>query len=186
VRTIYEIVRLRLGAILLISLTSAVGAGCASDEAARRDEARAKRQEEWNARHSSIQAASDNEDTSSPEMTVDGEEGALNSADVEASLKSHMGDILDCYRLGSRTAQKVGGRVLMRFFVDGKGEVQDVAILESSIANAGKGGVVERCLADIAVGVMFHPPAGRKPTTFDYPFEFRPARQVTAQRQRRP
>jgi hypothetical protein len=39
-------------------------------------------------------------------------------------------------------------------------------------------------MADIAVGVMFHPPAGRKATTFEYPFEFRPARQVTAERQR--
>lgn len=176
--------RLRAVALFLITSIAAVAAGCATDEAARREEARAKRQEEWDARHASIQSASDAEDKSSPEMTVDGEEGALNAGDVELALKKHLGEILECYRLGSRNAQKAGGRVLMRFFVDGKGEVQDVAILESSIANAGKGGVVERCLADIAVGVMFHPPIGRKPTTFDYPFEFRPARQVTtAERQ---
>lgn len=176
--------RLRAVALFLISSLTAVAAGCGTDEAARRDAERAKRQEEWDARHASIRSASDAEDQSSPEMSVDGEAGALNAGDVELALKSHLGEILDCYRLGSRNAQKAGGRVLMRFFVDGKGEVEDVAILESSIANAGKGGVVERCLADIAVGVRFHPPLGRKPTTFDYPFEFRPARQVTtAERQ---
>jgi len=71
------------------------------------------------------------------------------------------------------------GRAVLRFFVDGKGEVVDVAILESTVGNAR----VERCLKDIAVGVRLPAPAGLKPTTFEYPIEFT-ARTLTASRQK--
>jgi hypothetical protein len=98
---------------VVLIVTLAVGAGCASDEAARRDAERAARNEDWAARHSSIQAASDEEDRSSPDMVVTGEEGTLDAADVESALKNHMGDILDCYRL-RRGPTRAYGRVRPR------------------------------------------------------------------------
>jgi hypothetical protein len=156
-------------------LTAALGlalvasAGCASDEA-RRDAERAERQRQWADRHPQhIRAASDGEDDASPEMAVAGDEGTLNAEDVESAIAQHRRELLDCYRLDRRPRRSASGRALLRFFVDGKGEVVDVAILESDIGNAR----VERCLADIAVGVTLHAPSGRKPTTFDYPIQFR-------------
>jgi hypothetical protein len=156
-------------------LTAALGlafvatAGCASDEA-RRDAERAERERLWAERHPQhIRAASDQEDDGSPEMAVSGDEGTLQAADVENAIAQHKRELLDCYGLDRRGRRAPSGRALLRFFVDGKGEVVDVAILESDIGNRR----VERCLADIAVGVTLHPPSGRKPTTFDYPIEFR-------------
>jgi TonB family protein len=153
---------------LLALALAAIGLGCASDEA-RRDAERARRKQELEERHSHIQAASDEADDASPEMTVAGDEGTLNAADIESAIDGHRAELLDCYRLGRRSSRRPGGRALLRFFVDGKGEVVDVAILESTIGN----GAVERCLADIAVGVTLPPPSGRKPMSFDYPVEFR-------------
>jgi TonB family protein len=163
---------------LAIALTVSASVGCASSEGSRRDRARAVRQAEADARHSQVHQASDADDDSS-QMTVSGDEGTLNSEDIEGVLHQHMGEILDCYRLARRTPQKVEGRVLLRFFVDAKGEVQDVSIVQSNLGNH----VVERCLADIAVGVVFEPPTGHKPMSFDYPVEFR-TRAVTADRRR--
>ncbi|HTA20578.1 MAG TPA: AgmX/PglI C-terminal domain-containing protein, partial [Polyangia bacterium] len=162
----------------LLALTWSVGVGCASDSEARRAEAReAARQ----ARPSHVQEASYADDGSS-QMTVSGEEGTLNAADVESALHDHAGEIRDCLRLGKHAPARPGARLVLRFFVDGKGEVDDVSIVESSLGNH----TVERCIADIGLGVVFEQPAGHKPTTFDYPFEFRPARQLTADRQRGP
>jgi hypothetical protein len=151
--------------------------GCASDEA-RRDAQRAERERLWNERHpQQIRAATDQDDGASPEMAVSGDEGTLNAEDVESAIAPHRAELLDCYGLGRKASRHaLGSRALLRFFVDGKGEVVDVAILESNIGN----GAVERCLADIAVGVTLHPPMGHKPTTFDYPFEFRVSSRSTS------
>jgi len=178
---------LRLG---LLVLTLSVGVGCASDEAERRKEAPAARHAEdrdprhadREARHSHVQQAIDSEDESSQEMTIRGEEGTLNAADVESALNEHFDEIRDCCHLGRRGPRGVGGRVTLRFFVDGKGEVDEVSVVESSLRNR----AIEHCLADVGVGVVFQPPAGHRRTTFDYPVEFRSDREVIAGRQRRP
>lgn len=152
-----------------------VAAGCASSDAARWDKEREEREAARAARPSSVQQAKYEDDSSSPEMSVQGEEGTL--TDVDSALRDHFGEIKDCFHIGHRAARP-SGRVMLRLFVDGKGEVQDVTVLESSIGNPH----IERCIADICLGVMFERPAGNKPTTIDYPVEFRPA---LASRQRR-
>lgn len=154
--------------------------GCASSEAERHEQERDARQAARDARPSHVQQA--HYEDESDQMTVAGDEGTLNASDIEGALHDHVAEIRDCYHLGHRSAPRLGGRVLLRFFIDGKGEAYDVAIVESSIGNH----AIERCIADIGLGVMFEQPAGHKPTTFDYPVEFRPARAVTADRQRRP
>jgi hypothetical protein len=167
-----------------LGLTLAALSGCATDDAARRELEHDEAVRAWNDKHSAVHSADEADEKAqeaagdpSTEMTVTGDEGTLNAEDVEAAISQHRGELLDCYKLGRRSGQKAEPRAVLRFFVDGKGEVQDVAILESNIRSK----VVERCLADIAVGVTMHAPAGRKATTFDYPIEFR-ARAVTARR----
>jgi TonB family protein len=151
--------------------------GCASDAAARREAERAAKAR--NDAHSGIRQASYADDDGTPGMVVDGEEGTLNQPDVDAAIQQHRGELLECYRLGSRSSQRAYGRALLRFFVDAKGEVVDVAVLESTVGSAR----VEHCLVDIAAGVTLPPPAGHKPTTFEYPIEFT-ARTLTASRQK--
>ena len=175
------IVLRRPAVLAVLALTWAASLGCASDET-RRDQALAAREAARAARPSHVQQATYAEDDPSSQMTVQGEEGTLNAADVESALHDHFGEIRDCYRLGRKAPQRPSGRVMLRFFVDAKGEVDDVSIVESNIGNH----AIERCIADIGLGVVFERPAGGKPTTFDYPVEFRPARPLTADSQRRP
>jgi hypothetical protein len=150
----------------LVVLTWSVAAGCASEDSARREREAAR-----NAHSYAVQPAKYEDDGDSPEMNVSGEEGTLNEADVQNALKDHFGEIRDCLHLGRRSMRSTG-RLVLRLFVDGKGEVQDVTFVEGSLGNPH----VERCIADICLGVMFDPPAGHKATTFDYPVELRPAR----------
>jgi hypothetical protein len=162
-----------------LALTSVGGAGCASDQGQHWDKARQEREAARQARPSHVQQASYESDDGSTEMTVSGGEGTLNEADVNAALKDHFAEIRECFHLGKRP-QHPNGRLLLRFHIDGKGEAQDVEILESTIGNH----FIERCIADIGLGVMFEPPAGHQPATFDYPVELRPAHQLTADRRR--
>ena len=145
-----------------------VAASCASSNAAGWDKERQAREAARAARPTSIPQAKYEDDSSSPEMSVQGEEGTL--TDVNSALRDHFGEIKECFRIGHRAARP-SGRVMLRLFVDGKGEVQDVTVLESTIGNPH----IERCIADICLGVMFERPAGNRPTTIDYPVEFRPA-----------
>jgi hypothetical protein len=153
----------------------AVVAGCASTDARGWDKERQAREAARAARPTSIPQAKYEDDSSSPEMSVQGEEGTL--TDVNSALRDHFGEIKECFHIGHHAARP-SGRVMLRLFVDGKGEVQDVTVLESTIGNPH----IERCIADICLGVMFERPAGNRPTTIDYPVEFRPA---LASRQRR-
>jgi len=152
--------------------------GCAAGEVARRQDAVATVRY---VRPHHVQRATYAEDDSSPEMTMIGEQGTLNSGDIDSAVDEHLGELRACSEL-DRSGLRAGGRVVVRFFVDGKGEVDAVSILKSSVGNH----AVERCIADIAVGVVFEPPAGHKPMTFDYPIVFRPSHQLTAFRQRKP
>jgi TonB family protein len=163
-------------------VTLSLGAGCASNEASRCEAAHTAAEAERDARHAHVHEATESEDEATPQMTVQGDEGTLNAADIESALHDHMDEIRDCYRVGKKAAPRDGARVMLRFYVDGKGEVQDVSIVESNLGSRG----IEHCLADIAVGVVFEPPTGHKPMTFDYPVEFRSAAPLTADRQRRP
>ncbi|HVZ70754.1 MAG TPA: AgmX/PglI C-terminal domain-containing protein [Polyangia bacterium] len=156
--------------------------GCATNVAAQREQEREARAQAWNDKHSAVHSAEEAEAQAEPapdsesEMSMSGDEGTLNAEDIEAAMNQHRAELIDCYSLGRRSARKAYGRAVLRCFVDGKGEVQDVAILESNIGNR----AVEHCLIDIAIGVTLHAPAGRKATTFDYPIEFRPATQPIA------
>ncbi len=102
-------------------------------------------------------------------MTVPGERSTLRVTAGDSPLDEHDGELRDCYNL-DRRAQRSGGRVVVRFFVDAKGKVDAAAILESSIDNH----AVERCIADVAASVVFERPHGHKPTTIEYPIVFRP------------
>jgi TonB family protein len=107
-------------------------------------------------------------------MTVDNELGVLDTEDVEATMKDHFDDIRGCYRRAGKAQRYAGGRVMLRFLVGGDGAPQDVLVIESTLGNYD----VERCLVEAGRRIAFHAPSGHKPTTFEYPVEFRSTNQV--------
>jgi TonB family protein len=152
----------------LLLLTFVVGAGgCGSDKGARNGEGGpelALKRRTKPARSHDPQ----------PSMKLDSELGVLETEDVEATLQEHFDGIRGCYQRAGKAQRYAGGRVLLRFLVNGDGTSQDVWVLESTLGNYD----VERCLVEVGRRISFHAPSGRKPTTFEYPVEFRSTHQV--------
>jgi TonB family protein len=145
-----------------------IGAGCGSDKAARQDESASSLAHKRRA-----PKRTDNQDPV-PGMSVDSELGVLDTEDVEATLKDHFDDIRGCYQRAGKAQRYAGGRVLLRFLVGGEGISQDVLVVESTLGNYD----VERCLVEVGRRIAFHAPSGHKPTTFEYPVEFRSTNQL--------
>jgi TonB family protein len=151
----------------------ALGA-CASDASSRRGADEDARQQRYAHVHEAPPTADDAPSTPAPDMKVDAELGVLDTAAVEETLQGRLGDVRACYRRAGKAQDYAGGRVLLRFLVEGSGQVQDVWVVESSLGNYS----VERCLVDLGRGVVFEAPTGGKATTFDYPVEFRSTNEV--------
>jgi TonB family protein len=102
-------------------------------------------------------------------MTVENEAGVMDTDDVEATIQEHFDEVRGCYARAGKAQKYAGGKVLLRFMVSGDGTTEDVRVLESTLGNY----EVERCLVDVGRRIHFHAPNGNKPTTFEYPVEFR-------------
>jgi TonB family protein len=148
-------------------LAVGVGMGCGSDKAAKRDPASPTL-----AARPSSRPASDADARQT--MSVDSELGVLDTEDVEAVLQARFDDIRGCYGRAGKAQRYAEGRVLLRFLVNGDGTSEDVLVIESTLGNYD----VERCLVEVGRRISFHAPSGRKPTTFEYPVEFRSSNQV--------
>jgi TonB family protein len=155
--------------ILAIGLGFWVGAGCGSDRAAQREEGGPEHALKRRAPKGGIHSADPGQG-----MSVDSELGVLDTEEVEATLKQHFDDIRGCYQRAGKAQRYAEGRVLLRFLVSGDGISQDVLVVESTLGNYD----VERCLVEVGRRVSFHAPLGHKPTTFEYPVEFRSTNQV--------
>ncbi|HXU05509.1 MAG TPA: TonB family protein [Polyangia bacterium] len=156
---------MKRAALLAIVLA---GGGCGSDKAARQE---GGPEHAVKHRHSGgIHAA----DPNPAGMTVENELGVLDTEDVEATMKDHFDDVRGCYHRAGKAQRYAGGRVMLRFLVGGDGIAQDVLVIESTLGNYD----VERCLVEVGRRIAFHAPAGHKPTTFEYPVEFRSTNQL--------
>ncbi len=144
-------------------------AGCGSDKAARNETGGP---EQALKRRKPKQTFEDSEGART--MQLDGEMGVLETEEVDATMRAHFDDVRGCYSRAGKAQRYAGGRVLLRFLVAGDGSAQDVLVVESTLGNYD----VERCLVDVGRRITFHAPSGRKPTTFEYPVEFRSTNQV--------
>lgn len=102
-------------------------------------------------------------------MTVENEVGVMDTDDVEATIQEHFDEVRGCYARAGKAQKYAGGKVLLRFMVGADGTTEDVRVLESTLGNY----EVERCLVDVGRRIHFHAPNGNKPSTFEYPVEFR-------------
>jgi TonB family protein len=143
------------------------GAGCGSDKAARQDDGA-----EFALKRHAPKRAHGQDPV--PGMSVDSELGVLDTEEVDATLKQHFDDIRGCYHRAGKAQRYAGGRVMLRFLVGGDGISQDVLVVESTLGNYD----VERCLVEVGRRIAFHAPVGHKPTTFEYPVEFRSTNQL--------
>jgi TonB family protein len=157
---------MRLALALSLLGVAAAGAGCGTDKAARNPGG----PEFAMKRHAStgIEPA----DTSG--MEIDSELGVVDSADVEAALSQHFDAIRDCYQQAGKAQRYAGGRVALRFLINGDGTIQDVLVTESPLGNY----EVERCVVGIGRKIVFRAPTGKKATTFEYAVEFRSSNQL--------
>src|SRR5437764_6190927 len=151
-----------------VAMAMVVGAGCGSDKAARN---------EGGPEHAMKHRSSGGIHSADPNpagMTIDNELGVLDTEDVEATMKDHFDDIRGCYQRAGKAQRYAGGRVMLRFMIGGEGIAQDVLVIESTLGNYD----VERCLVEVGRRIAFHAPTGHKPTTFEYPVEFRSTNQL--------
>jgi TonB family protein len=146
-------------------LAAVMGAGCGSDKAARTSGPE-------HARKSEAPTGIEPADTSG--MELDSELGVLETSEVEAALARNFEAIRDCYQHAGKAQRYAGGKVLLRFMVNGDGSAQDVLVVESTLGNYD----VERCVVGIGRKIAFPAPSGNKATTFDYPVEFRSSNQL--------
>src|SRR5882672_3756993 len=100
--------------LLSCSLGSFAPAGCATDEAARRDD-------ETEAHGGGIPRAAERAAEARrradgpPGMNVENEMGVLETADVEDTLQGHLEDVRACYDRAGKAQRYAGGDVKLRF-----------------------------------------------------------------------
>jgi TonB family protein len=158
---------MKMALALLFPLgAAAVGIGCGSDKAARNPGG------PEHAMRRPTSSGIEPADTSG--MEVDNELGVVETADVEAALANHFDAIRDCYQHAGKAQRYAGGRVALRFLINGDGTTQDVLVTESPLGNY----EVERCVVSIGRKIVFRAPAGNKATTFEYAVEFRSSNQL--------
>lgn len=104
-----------------------------------------------------------------PEMAMQNELGVVQDADVEAVIEEHFDDVRNCYQRAGKAQKYAGGKVTLRFLINGSGQPEDVLVIASDLGNYS----VERCLVDVGRHLTFKAPEGNKATTFEYPVEFR-------------
>jgi len=154
----------------LLSLMLVLGLGCGSNKGARGGGAEGGPEFALAHKAQRPQKAAD----PGASMNLDNEIGVLDTDDVEATLQEHFDDVRSCYGRAGKAQRYAGGRVLLRFLVNGNGTAQDVWVLESTLGNYD----VERCLVEVGRKIRFHAPSGNKATTFEYPVEFRSTKQL--------
>ena len=92
-------------------------------------------------------------------MELDSELGVLETSEVEAALSRNFEAIRDCYQHAGKAQRYAGGRVLLRFMVNGDGSADDVLVVESTLGNYD----VERCVVGIGRRSRSPRPPERKP-----------------------
>jgi len=89
---------------------------------------------------------------------------------VRKIVRSHRDQIERCYASGLKANPHLGGRLVVRFSIDGKGKVTEAKVVESEMAAP----AVEQCIRNEIEKWVF-PPFGRgDPVTITYPFTFVP------------
>jgi hypothetical protein len=110
-------------------------------------------------------------------MGLQNEVGVYDSSDINDVINESFADVRGCYNKAGHARRYVGGKLVLRFEVDGTGKPTDVLLIQNALGNY----EVERCLFHVAMSLRFPPPIGNKATTFEYPLEFKSTREMPVQ-----
>ncbi|MCC6278665.1 MAG: energy transducer TonB [Oligoflexia bacterium] len=95
-------------------------------------------------------------------------EGGLTREQVDAVIRRNLGQVTYCYERVLQTNPNLGGRVALKFFVNGGGQVSSANITSSSLGSP----EIEKCLVTRLKGWQFPKPRGGVTVKVSYPFVF--------------
>lgn len=106
--------------------------------------------------------------------------GALDRVVIDATIKTHMTDLRDCYQAvlsPQMFAKQPGGRIVVRFTIGVDGSVTDAAIKSREWTIGRKPAPsdgIEACMLHEFRGMVFPEPRGGGVVIVSYPFQFSP------------
>lgn len=98
-------------------------------------------------------------------------EGGLDPEVIRATIAKYLSEVRACYETGLRTNPGLAGRVTTAFVINGKGKIDTVNVVKSSLGHSG----VEGCISQAMRGWVFpEPRGGVNVKVSSYPFELSP------------
>lgn len=92
--------------------------------------------------------------------------------DLDRVVKQRMGEIRGCFQRASQQDPSLAGEVVVRFTVTASGAIGSATIKRSSLENS----VVEACIREQFLKMIFPRPPGNKAIEASYPVVFAPSR----------
>ena len=99
-------------------------------------------------------------------------EDCLEKQDLDRVVKQRMGEIRGCFQRASQQDPDLAGEVVVRFQVTASGAIGSATIKRSTLQNS----VVEACIREQFLKMVFPRPPGNKPIQASYPVVFTPSR----------
>jgi len=98
-------------------------------------------------------------------------EDCIEKQDLDRVVKQRMGDIRGCFQRASQQDPNLAGEVVVRFQVTASGAIGSATIKRSSLQNS----VVEACIREQFLKMVFPRPPGNKVIQATYPLLFAPS-----------
>ncbi len=96
----------------------------------------------------------------------------IEKQDLDRVVRQRMGEIRGCYQRASQRDPTLAGEVVVRFEVSTSGAIGSATIKRSTLENS----VVESCIREQFLKMVFPRPPGNKPIQASYPIVFAPTR----------
>jgi Ca-activated chloride channel family protein len=96
--------------------------------------------------------------------------GALSKEVIRRVVRRHINEVRFCYEQQLQSDPSLQGRVVIKFVIDGKGDVVQAVVAESTFADT----IIETCILHAVRRWKFPMPEGGGPVVVNYPFELAP------------
>lgn len=101
------------------------------------------------------------------DVTFTKTKGSITKEQIEKGLAPHSTALAECYTSKVGKRRWLGGRVMLKWFLETDGKLTSVKLTESNLGSW----AIEQCMLDIAWSASFGKPSGGK-VEFDVPLEF--------------
>lgn len=156
---------MRLKFIAPLGLAAALVVGCASSPEVQDSPAKPRRLKKAKATGWATGKVQGDDEAMGMSMSM----GVLDERAVDRAIKKHERALSSCFSRAGEARKYLSGQVVMRFVVNGTGEVSDVQVIKNGLGNYS----VESCLVAEGKLIAFPTPEGRRGTDFEYSMSFR-------------